>query len=233
MTYTGRIHWITEGEDLTEFSLLTGYEYSEYYNDDIFVDYSGTTDALRDDIVQIWGEVVGSATGKNVYGAELTKPLVLAEYILIVPMPTPTPTPTPSPTPIPKSGISYEEAAYFAKAQVCIEYLNGSMSNFTSLLNNPHLGEVWWTDSVTSEAAGIIAVYIVMSDMIPPTSLIPFHTTFTTYLEHLAEAAFYTQNGVQFYDINSLYRASDELQAASQYGQMANDMLDTWSAEHR
>lgn len=231
VTYTGQIYEIHEGEGFTWFTLLFENGSRPYW---VTVIYDGTTDALRDDYVQIWGEVTGLegyGSGDTVY-FESGDPLILAHYISIGPMSTPTPTSTPKPISTPKPGVSYEEAAYFAKAQVCIEYLNGSMSNFTSLLNNPHLGENWWTDSVINEASGIIAIYIVMNDIIPPPSLIPFHYTFTTYLEHLAKAAFYTQDAMQFYDINSLYRASDELQAASQYGQMAKDMFDTWSAEH-
>ncbi|MGA9174376.1 MAG: hypothetical protein WBZ33_10440 [Thermoactinomyces sp.] len=51
------------------------------YNDVIWVDYLGTTDYVEDDVVTIYGTVLGSKTYTSQAGWEITLPEVNALYI--------------------------------------------------------------------------------------------------------------------------------------------------------
>ncbi len=52
-----------------------------YWTDNVFVIYDGTTDFLSDNIVRVWGEVVGPHNYESQAGYNLSIPLLNAKYI--------------------------------------------------------------------------------------------------------------------------------------------------------
>lgn len=83
VTFQGKIVQIVERRGNTDIRM--DVKKSEYFWDDtIYVQYSGTTDALEDDIIQIWGEIKGNYTYDTIAGWKITLPLVQAKYIQII-----------------------------------------------------------------------------------------------------------------------------------------------------
>jgi hypothetical protein len=79
----GKINQIQEGSGVTVMRLaVTKDPYIGWnYNDVIWVDYLGTTDYVEDDVVTIYGTVLGSKTCTSQAGWEITLPEVNALYI--------------------------------------------------------------------------------------------------------------------------------------------------------
>lgn len=78
--YTGKVVQIMESGGVTEIRLAT----SGSYGDIIYVTYTGTTEALEDDTITIWGEVYGSYTYTSQANYEISLPRIDAKYIKIV-----------------------------------------------------------------------------------------------------------------------------------------------------
>lgn len=80
--YTGQILEISEYDNLTDLRLaVTENSYGWDYDDVIYVEYSGYTDFVEDDVVTIYGEVYGPYTYTSVAGWEITIPAVTADII--------------------------------------------------------------------------------------------------------------------------------------------------------
>jgi hypothetical protein len=80
VTYRGQIVQIMERGQTTSIRMnITREIYG--WGDTIYVTYEGTTPALEDDIIQVWGEVQGSNTYESIAGWKITLPLVKAKYV--------------------------------------------------------------------------------------------------------------------------------------------------------
>jgi class 3 adenylate cyclase len=83
VTYQGEIMRKMEYNGVTDMLLdVSGDERSS--DDSIFLWYEGTTAALENDIIQVWGEVRGSYIYTSAAGWRITLPLVCVEYVEVV-----------------------------------------------------------------------------------------------------------------------------------------------------
>lgn len=81
---TGEVFQVMEGGD--DYTLLVNITKQNYFQDDsVYVAYTKHTSdesrILEDDVVTMYGELSGTYTYETVMGAEVTIPLLLAEYI--------------------------------------------------------------------------------------------------------------------------------------------------------
>ncbi len=81
--YQGEILRIMEYRGVTDI-IVDVTKDEQRSEDSVFVWYFGTTDALENDVVQIWGEVRGSYIYTSVAGWKITLPLVRAEFIDLI-----------------------------------------------------------------------------------------------------------------------------------------------------
>ncbi|MFJ6264253.1 toxin regulator [Lysinibacillus xylanilyticus] len=78
--YTGKILQILEGDNITNIRLaVTPTSYGYNPNDVIFIEYSGYTDFVDDDIITVYGEIYGSYSYKSQAGFDIALPGLLAK----------------------------------------------------------------------------------------------------------------------------------------------------------
>ena len=81
--YRGEITRMVE-DGGTTYIIMTIDRDEDDHNESIFVWYDRTPDALKNDTIQIWGEVRGSYEYKSVAGWKTSLPLVRAEYVDVI-----------------------------------------------------------------------------------------------------------------------------------------------------
>lgn len=80
--YTGEIVQILEGNGMTNIRLsVTKDDYGYNIDDLIFVEYTGYTDFVDNDIVTIYGEVYGSYSYESQAGYNITLPGIIADEV--------------------------------------------------------------------------------------------------------------------------------------------------------
>jgi class 3 adenylate cyclase len=83
VTYQGEVMRKMEYDGVTD--ILLDVSKDEHSSDDsIFLWYDGTTVALENDVVQVWGEVRGAYAYTSAAGWKITLPLVRTQYIEVV-----------------------------------------------------------------------------------------------------------------------------------------------------
>lgn len=75
--YSGRVVEISEYDGLTQIRLAT----DGYYDDIVYVLYDGTTPAVEEDYITIWGEVKGTYTYISQANYQITLPQIDARFI--------------------------------------------------------------------------------------------------------------------------------------------------------
>lgn len=80
----GQVVQIMEGYGSTDIRLNVTRDQWGYWDDTIYVTYSGSVPAYEDSIIKIWGEIQGSYTYTSTAGWNITLPLVKAKYIEVV-----------------------------------------------------------------------------------------------------------------------------------------------------
>ncbi|MGQ9474676.1 MAG: HIRAN domain-containing protein [Actinomycetota bacterium] len=80
----GEVVQIMEGLGGTDIRLNVTKDQWGFWDDTIYVTYSGTVPAYEKSIIKVWGEVKGSYTYTSVAGWKITLPLVQARFIEVV-----------------------------------------------------------------------------------------------------------------------------------------------------
>jgi len=81
---TGQVVQIMESLGSTDIRLNVTQDQWGYWDDTIYVTYSGSVPAYEDSIIKVWGEIQGSYTYTSVAGWTITLPWVEARYIEVV-----------------------------------------------------------------------------------------------------------------------------------------------------
>ncbi len=76
---SGRVIQIMESGGLTDIRM----DVNDNFGDTVYVTYAGTTSALEDSMITIYGEVVGSYTYESQAGWEITLPEIDAKYVTV------------------------------------------------------------------------------------------------------------------------------------------------------
>ena len=87
VTFTGQVVQVMEGEGITAYRINVTPDEWGYYDDTVYVTYSGDLSEgriLDDDIVNFWGESTGLYSYESVLHEEITIPSVEAKYIELV-----------------------------------------------------------------------------------------------------------------------------------------------------
>ncbi len=78
--YTGEIIQIMEGDDITTIRLaVTKDEWGYNYDDVIYIEYSGLTDYIEEDIITVYGEIYGEYSYTSQAGWEISIPALIAD----------------------------------------------------------------------------------------------------------------------------------------------------------
>jgi hypothetical protein len=80
----GQVVQVLEEYGSTDIRLNVTRDQWGYWDDTIYVTYSGSVPAYEDSIIKIWGEIQGSYTYESIAGWTITLPLVKAKYIEVV-----------------------------------------------------------------------------------------------------------------------------------------------------
>lgn len=75
--FTGRVVQIMESTGSTDIRM----DVNDNFGDTVYVVYDGTTTAVEDSMITIYGEVVGSYTYESQAGWQITVPMIRAKYI--------------------------------------------------------------------------------------------------------------------------------------------------------
>ena len=82
--FYGRVIQVMNGDGFTAYRVNVTNDGWGYYDDTIYVEYHGTFEngrILEDDMITFYGESYGLYTYETIFGAEMTIPAVVAEYI--------------------------------------------------------------------------------------------------------------------------------------------------------
>ncbi|MDI9624104.1 MAG: hypothetical protein QFX38_04395 [Methanothermobacter sp.] len=77
IVYSVRVVQIMETDGTTEIRM----DVNDVFGDTIYVVYNGTTSAVEDSIITVYGEVYGSYTYESIAGWQITLPRIDAKYI--------------------------------------------------------------------------------------------------------------------------------------------------------
>jgi len=77
VVYTGRVIQIMEDFGTTDIRM----DVNDVFGDTIYVTFDGTTSAVEDSMITVYGEVYGSYTYESVAGYQITLPRITAKYI--------------------------------------------------------------------------------------------------------------------------------------------------------